>query len=104
MYIALAFLAVVVVLGGLISQLLLNHEDASSQQNTALVFSGNGPYVQMPLTDSQINAIQHLAGHMKYKALANLYVSHMSLDDEIGQLIRLIQPAKSIQATWTYDQ
>jgi beta-N-acetylhexosaminidase len=87
LYIALAIIAVVVVVGGLLSQQLLNGGNAGSAQNSALVFSGNGPYVQMPLTAQQINNIQHLAGHMKYKALASLYVSHMSLDDEIGQLI-----------------
>ena len=86
LYIALACIAVLVVLGGLLSQQLLNRHTASTQ-NTALVFSGSGPYAQLPLNAQQINAIQHLAGHMKYKALASLYVSHMSLDDEIGQTI-----------------
>ena len=88
-YLALAIIAVVVVLGGLLSQQLLNGVNGSSAQNSALVFSGNGPYAQLPLNARQINAIQHLAGHMRYKALASLYVSHMSLDDEIGQLIMI---------------
>ncbi|HEX7737874.1 MAG TPA: glycoside hydrolase family 3 N-terminal domain-containing protein [Ktedonobacteraceae bacterium] len=89
LYIALAILAVMVVLGGLLSQKLLNSGGGSNggAQNSALVFSGNGPYARLPLSADQVNAIQHLAGHMKYKALANLYVSHMSLDDKIGQLI-----------------
>jgi beta-N-acetylhexosaminidase len=87
LYIGLAIIAVIVVIGGLLSQQLLNGNGVGGAQNSALVFSGNGPYVRLPLTDKQINAIQHLAGHMKYKALASLYVSHMSLDDEIGQLI-----------------
>ena len=97
LYIALAIIAVVVVVGGLLSQQLLTGGSAAAAQNSALVFSGNGPYVQMPLTAKQINDIQHLAGHMKYKALASLYVSHMSLDDEIGQLIMVEynQPAYS---------
>ena len=51
--------------------------------------SGQGPYVQMPLTAQQINAIEHLSEHMKYKALASLYVDRMSLDDKLGQLIML---------------
>lgn len=87
LYLALALIAVLVVLGGLLSQQLLNGGNGGGPQNSALVFSGNGPYAQLPLTADQVNAIQHLAGHMKYKALASLYVSHMSLDDEIGQLI-----------------
>ncbi|HEY1352334.1 MAG TPA: glycoside hydrolase family 3 N-terminal domain-containing protein [Ktedonobacteraceae bacterium] len=51
--------------------------------------AGSGPYAQLPLTARQINAIEHLSAHMKYKALASLYVDHMSLDDKIGQLIML---------------
>ncbi len=43
--------------------------------------------MQAPLNAGQINAIMHLTGYMKYKQLASLYVSHMSLDDELGQLI-----------------
>lgn len=73
-------------LGGLLAQQVLANP-TSGAQNSALVFSGNGSYVRLPLSAEQINAIQHLSGHMKYKALASLYVSHMSLDDEIGQLI-----------------
>ncbi len=87
LYIALAVMAILVALGGLLSQQLLHAGSGSSSQNSALVFSGNGAYASLPLSAEQINAIQHLAGHMKYKALASLYVSHMSLDDEIGQLI-----------------
>jgi len=43
----------------------------------------------MPLTAQQINNLEHLSEHMKYKALASLYVDHMSLDDKLGQLIML---------------
>src|SRR5579883_1651581 len=88
LYLTLAVLAVLVVLGGLLGQRLLNGgSGAGSSANDPLTFSGSGPYARLPLSAEQINAIQHLAGHMKYKALASLYVSHMSLDDEIGQLI-----------------
>ncbi len=87
LYIALAIVAVVIVVGGLLSQQLLSGGSNGGVQNSALVFSGDGPYARLPLTSEQINAIQHLSGHMKYKALASLYVSHLSLDDEIGQLI-----------------
>lgn len=87
LYLTLAIVAVVVVLGGLLSQQLLQAGNGNNVSNSALAFPGDGPYARVPLTSDQINAIQHLAGHMKYKALASLYVSHMSLDDEIGQLI-----------------
>ena len=46
-----------------------------------------GPNVQAPLNASQINAIKHLSGYMQYKQLASMYVSHMTLDEELGQLI-----------------
>ncbi len=86
LFIALAALVALVVLGGLLGQQLLANS-STFQANGPLNFSSSGPYAELPLSASQVNAIQHLAGHMKYQALANLYVSHMSLDDEIGQLI-----------------
>lgn len=45
-----------------------------------------GPFVQSPLDAYQINNLQHLVTHMQYKELAKLYVSHMTLDEELGQL------------------
>lgn len=88
MVIILASLIVLVLVGGLLGQHLLDSNNGADGQG-ALNFPGNGPYAQMPLSANQINAIMHLSGHMKYKALASLYVSHMSLDDKIGQLIML---------------
>ena len=46
-----------------------------------------GPFVQPPLTPAQVNAMHHLVNYMQYKQLASLYVSRMSLDEELGQLI-----------------
>ena len=86
LYLVLASLAILVVLGGLLSQQLLS-KSGGSQADGPLNYPSTGPFAQFPLSASQINAIQHLSGHMKYKALASLYVSHMSLDEEIGQLI-----------------
>lgn len=82
--IILTLLVALIVVGGILGQHLL----AVNGQGE-LSFSGDGPYARLPLSASQINAIQHLSGHMKYKALASLYVSHMSLSDELGQLIML---------------
>jgi beta-N-acetylhexosaminidase len=87
LFIVLAILAALVVVGGLLGPHLLANNPNNVQGSTLPNFSASGPYAQVPLTASQINAIEHLAGHMKYKALASLYVSHMSLDDKIGQLI-----------------
>lgn len=92
----LVLLAVVVVCSGIWSQHLLAGNNGG-QDDGPLTSPGTGPYAQFPLSASQINAIEHLAGHMKYKALASLYVSHLSLDEEIGQLIMVEynQPAYS---------
>lgn len=86
LYLMLAILAILVVLGGLLSQQLLSN-NGGSQGDGPLNYPSSGPYAQFPLTASQVNAIQHLSGRMKYKALASLYVSRMNLDEEIGQLI-----------------
>ena len=56
----------------------------SANAGTALT---EGVFVRPPLSPTQVNAIMHLSGYMKYKALASLYVSRMTLDEEIGQLI-----------------
>ncbi len=89
LFVVLGLLALLVVAGGLFGQRLLTSNATSGTPTSGelLNFPGNGPYAQLPLSANQINAIQHLAGHMKYKALASLYVSHMSMDDKIGQLI-----------------
>ncbi len=52
---------------------------------TSLVVTG--PFMQPPLNPSQINSIRHLVTYMQYKQLASLYVSRMTLDEELGQLI-----------------
>src|SRR5216683_1646937 len=54
--------------------------------NNASVIPG-GSFVRPPLSPTQVKAIMHLSGYMKDKALASLYVSHMTLDEELGQLI-----------------
>lgn len=46
-----------------------------------------GPYVQLPLSAAQINAIWHKSDHLTLKQLASLFVSRMTLDEKIGQLI-----------------
>ena len=46
-----------------------------------------GAFAQLPLTPAQVNALGHLVTHMTYKQLAERYVSNMTLDEEIGQLI-----------------
>lgn len=53
----------------------------------AKVLPHTGSFVQPPLNVMQINALRHLATHLTDKRRAELYVSHMTLDEEIGQLI-----------------
>src|SRR5579864_5660534 len=62
-----------------------NHAGTKPVQIQSL--SPNAPIVQAPLTPAELADIMHLSGYMKYKALASLYVAHMTLDVELGQLI-----------------
>jgi beta-N-acetylhexosaminidase len=55
--------------------------------NSLPPLGASGPFVKAPLNADQINAIMHLTGYMKYKQLASIYVSHLTLDEELGQLI-----------------
>jgi beta-N-acetylhexosaminidase len=55
--------------------------------NSLPPLGASGPFVKAPLNADQINAIMHLTSYMKYKQLASIYVSHMTLDEELGQLI-----------------
>ncbi len=51
------------------------------------VTPASGQFVKPPFSAAQMDAIMHLSGYMKYKAIASLYVSRMTLDEELGQLI-----------------
>ena len=55
--------------------------------NSLPPLGASGPFIKAPLNADQINAIMHLTGYIKYKQLASIYVSHMTLDEELGQLI-----------------
>ncbi len=52
--------------------------------------SASGPLIGSPLAASQVNALQNLSKYFSYKQLAATYVSHMTLDEKLGQLF-LIQ-------------
>jgi beta-N-acetylhexosaminidase len=45
-----------------------------------------GPFIQLPLHSSQIDELHQIDKYMSYKELASLYVSRMTLDEELGQL------------------
>src|SRR5258707_11745952 len=59
----------------------------SAKQRDPYIVPHVGPFIQQPLSSAQIDALTHLINHMEYKQLARLYVSHMTLDEELGQLI-----------------
>jgi beta-N-acetylhexosaminidase len=84
--VTLLLLIIVVALGSIVGQRLLNGPSivpALTAQSPANV----GSFVQPPLNTQQIDNLRHLVTHMRYKQLASLYVSHMTLDEELGQLI-----------------
>ena len=45
-----------------------------------------GPFIQAPLSPGQVDKLHQLSQSMSYKTLANLYLSHMTLDQKLGQL------------------
>jgi beta-N-acetylhexosaminidase len=81
--ILLALLVVMVVLAGIIGFYVFDGSMPARSQAS----DGAGPFVQFPLSPVQVNALQHLSTYMRYKQLASLYVSRMTLDEELGQLI-----------------
>ena len=85
---ALLVLTCLVGLGVLFGSHFFDTPTGSSADTGVISFlSPNAPIVKPPLTPAQLSDIMHLSGYMKYKALASLYVAHMSLDVELGQLI-----------------
>ncbi len=82
----LLMLALIVALGAILGPNLFAQVPGSAS-NSSPAPGASGPFVKAPLTADQINAIMHLTGYMKYKQLASMYVSHMTLDEELGQLI-----------------
>lgn len=81
-------LILLLVLAGFLGQHFLQAASGTSLATPTLPTS-DGPYVTLPLTAQQINDIRHLQGYMKYRALASIYASHMTLDEKLGQLIML---------------
>jgi len=98
----LATLAVIVVVAGL----LIYFKSPSPAQpahsgngQSNVPFSRVGSFIKAPYSASQVNALMHLADGLTYRELANLYVTHMSLDEKLGQLIM----TESEQNTYSDD-
>ncbi len=71
----------VVVLGGDVTRLA-----ASVAHSQPARIPLDTPIINEPLNSAQINDLAHLSGYMQYKQLASSYVSHLSLDEKLGQL------------------
>ena len=86
------FKGVLLLVLALLAVFLLIGEDG----NRALSSSGNGltafrgPFVKPLLNPSQVDELHHLVKRMSYKELASLYVSRMTLDEELGQLFMVL--------------
>jgi beta-N-acetylhexosaminidase len=75
----LAFM--VAFLGGDIRQML-----AGSATPAPRVLEKTGPLIQAPLNPDQVVKLQHLSEYINDKTLARMYLSHMTLDQKLGQL------------------
>ena len=45
-----------------------------------------GPFVQVPLNPDEVGKLSHLSQYLNAKTLINMYLSHMTLDQKLGQL------------------
>jgi beta-N-acetylhexosaminidase len=95
----LVALAAIVVLTGLLMHFGSSGPLAPSQQATVAPTGAVGPFVKPPYNAIQVDALTHLVDRMTYRVYANLYVSHMTLDEKLGQLIM----TESEQNTYSDD-
>lgn len=85
----LLLLAIIVALGSFVGQRMLSGAPAIGSSPLTTLPQHAGAFVQQPLNTHQIDNLRNLVSRMKYKQLASLYVSRMSLDEELGQLIMI---------------
>ncbi len=57
-----------------------------STTHVSTVKANIGPLIQTPLNSDAINQLHHLSQYINDKALARMYLSHMTLDQKLGQL------------------
>jgi len=77
-------LIALIIVGGVLGQHIMDGSLPTPLGGSTTI---GGAFVRQPLNASQVYSLHHLVSHMQYKQLASLYVSHMSLDEELGQLI-----------------
>src|SRR6266487_1955119 len=51
-----------------------------------VVTGPTGPFITPSLSTNQVDALHNLSSRISYKKIAQEYVSHMTLDEELGQL------------------
>jgi beta-N-acetylhexosaminidase len=83
----LLLLVVIITLGSVVGQRLLSGATTLTPAPTVAPAVHVGSFAQPPLNSQQIDSLRNLVTRMQYKQLASLYVSRMSLDEELGQLI-----------------
>lgn len=77
-------LILLVILGGSIARYAL----LTKKSAAAYVWpAGSGQFILPPLSLAQVHALQLMPANMQDQTLAQLYVSHMTLDEKLGQLI-----------------
>jgi beta-N-acetylhexosaminidase len=45
-----------------------------------------GPFISVPLNSEEVGKLSHLPAYLNTKTLVNMYLSHMTLDQKLGQL------------------
>ena len=83
----LLLLAIIVAVGSFVGQRILSGTTTGTSSPLTTQIQHPGAFLQQPLNSQQIDGLRNLVSRMKYKQLASLYVSRMSLDEELGQLI-----------------
>jgi beta-N-acetylhexosaminidase len=79
--ILLILIFMVVFLGGDIRQILVNSATPPPKKSVI-----TGPLIQTPLNPDEINQLHNLSKFLNDKTLASMYLSHMTLDQKLGQL------------------
>jgi beta-N-acetylhexosaminidase len=64
----------------------IRHLLAGSATPVLKISAKTGPFIQTPLSSDEINQLHHLSQYINDKTLAKMYLSHMTLDQKLGQL------------------
>ncbi|GCE18429.1 glycoside hydrolase family 3 protein [Dictyobacter kobayashii] len=96
---ALILVALLVIAGSVLGQRLLQARTTTMPTKDSGAVARVGNFVTPPLSSQQIDHLRHLTQHMNNRQLAYLYVSRMSLDQEIGQVMMVEYPESAYSAS-----